>query len=136
MDVKSLVADHEGLKLKPYKCTAGKLTIGYGRNLEDRGITREEADYLLQNDIELATAQCQHEFDFFDRLGEVRQAVLIDMCVNLGIAGLSKFVRTISLIKQGQYEMASDGMLQSLWAKQVGQRAVELATMMRTGKWP
>lgn len=126
---------HEDIKLTPYRCTAGKLTIGVGRNLQDRGISRSEAFMMLSNDI----AECQLDmlsFDWFADLDEVRQAVLLDMRFNLGAAGIRKFKNTLGLIQSGKYTEAADAMLQSLWAKQVGQRAHRLSKMMRTGQWP
>ena len=88
---------HEGLRLKPYRCTAGKLTIGVGRNLEDKGISHDEAMILLRNDIAEVTAQLE-QFDWFRALGPVRRKVLIDMCFNLGMAGLLGFQKMIEAL--------------------------------------
>lgn len=124
---------HEGERLKPYRCTAGKLTIGVGRNLEDRGITAEESAYLLNNDIEREWKNLTAALPWVTGLNDVRQRVLLDMSFNLGIAGLLQFKNTLATIKAGQYNKAGDMMLDSLWAKQVGGRATRLAQMMRTG---
>ena len=124
---------HEGERLKPYRCTAGKLTIGVGRNLEDRGITAEESAYLLNNDIDREWKNLTAVLPWVTGLNDVRQRVLLDMSFNLGIAGLLKFKNTLATIKAGQYSKAGDMMLDSLWAKQVGGRATRLAQMMRTG---
>ena len=126
---------HEGLKLKPYKCTADKLTIGVGRNLEDVGISEEEAEMLLQNDIQRATVQIQAEFPWTEQLDEVRFAALINFTFNVGIGTVGKFVNAMALLKDGNYDMAADEFLNSRWAKQVGQRAVEVAEQIRTGEW-
>lgn len=127
---------HEGERLKPYRCTAGKLTIGIGRNLEDRGITAEESAYLLGNDITGFYAALLRELPWVAQLDDVRQRVLLDMAFNMGIAGLLTFKNTLATIKAGDYEKAAGMMLQSRWAEQVGQRADRLSRMMFTGKDP
>jgi lysozyme len=127
---------HEGLRLKPYRCTAGKLTIGVGRNLEDRGITLAEARLLLANDLADVRNGLLNALPWVGNLDEVRQRVLIDMAFNLGLQGLLEFKRTLAAVQAGQYQQAATMMLQSRWAKQVGQRAERLARMMVTGADP
>jgi|TARA_B100001094_G_C18123527_1_gene768177 lysozyme len=126
---------HEGIKLKPYKCTANKLTIGIGRNLEDVGISEEEAEMLLQNDIQEAKYQLLTKFPWMSELDEVRLAALINFTFNVGIGTVSKFVNAMALLKDGSYDMAADEFLNSRWAKQVGQRAIEVTDQIRTGEW-
>lgn len=130
-----MLVDHEGLRRKPYRCTAGKLTIGVGRNLDDRGISTDEAMYMLANDIRDSRRELSAAFPWFDKLDEVRQAVLIDMCVNLGLSRLQGFRNTLALIGVGKYEAAAQEMLDSKWAEQVGRRAQRLSRMMATGRW-
>lgn len=127
---------HEGERLKPYRCTAGKLTIGVGRNLEDRGITREEAAYLLANDIAAEERELLRALPWVAKLDEVRQRVLLDMAFNMGVVGLLAFKRTLATIQAGDYQRAAAMMLDSKWAGQVGQRAERLSRMMATGKDP
>jgi lysozyme len=127
---------HEGVRLKPYTDTVGKLTIGVGRNLDDKGITQEEADYLLSNDISAVWLSLVSRLEFFSRLDTVRQAVLLDMGVNLGVNGLLAFRKTMVLVAGGKYAAAAIEMLDSTWAKQVGARARRLSEMMRSGDWP
>ena len=86
--IKAQLVRHEGLRLKPYRCTAGKLTIGYGRNLDDRGISRKEAYAMLDRDIR----DCEQWLidkipDIYNNLDEVRQSVLLNMCFNLASRG-------------------------------------------------
>ena len=126
---------HEGIKLKPYKCTANKLTIGIGRNLEDVGISEEEAEMLLQNDIQEAKYQLLTKFPWMSELDEVRLAALINFTFNVGIGTVSKFVNAMALLKAGNYDTAADEFLDSRWAKQVGQRAIEVTEQIRTGEW-
>jgi lysozyme len=125
---------HEGVRLKPYRCTAGRLTIGIGRNLDDVGISQEEALGLLRGDIARAIAAVRVELPWIDRLDDIRQRVLVDMCFNLGIDGLLAFKQTLAAVASGDYDRAATEMLNSRWAAQVGERARRLARMMRTGK--
>lgn len=137
MNKKKMIAQlrlHEGERLKPYRCTAGKLTIGVGRNLDDRGITSDESAYLLNNDIDSHWIELLEHLPWVETLDEVRQRVMLDMAFNLGISGLLTFRRTLGHIKAGNYALASSAMLESKWATQVGQRARRLASMMKTGK--
>ena len=123
---------HEGLRLKPYKCTAGKLSIGYGRNLDDMGISEVEAMVMLRNDIE----QCYQElemFSWFEDLDQVRQEALVDMLFNLGLPTFLEFKKTLKFVAEGKYSQAAEEMLRSKWANQVGDRAKELAYMVDTG---
>ncbi|MDD2650546.1 MAG: glycoside hydrolase family protein [Candidatus Cloacimonadales bacterium] len=134
LKLKTQLIKHEGLMLKPYKCTAGALTIGVGRNLDAKGISKAEATYLLENDIKDCIKQVKtHLSDIFYRLSENRQMVLVNMCFNLGINGLLQFKKTIALIRACEFEKASQEMLNSKWAKQVGNRAKELSNLMRIG---
>jgi lysozyme len=121
------------MRLKPYRCTAGKLTIGVGRNLDDKGITQDEALFLLRNDIATVTTQLQ-KYDWYINVDPIRRKVLIDMAYNLGITGLLQFRRMIAALERGDYEGAADQMLDSRWAEQVGMRATRLAEMMRSGR--
>jgi lysozyme len=127
---------HEGERLKIYRCTSGKWTIGVGRNLEDRGITREESAYLLANDIAAEERELLRALPWVAQLDEVRQRVLLDMSFNMGIVGLLGFKNTLATIQEGNYQRAAAMMLDSKWAEQVGARAERLARMMATGKEP
>lgn len=125
----------EGLRLHPYTCTADKVTIGYGRNLDDVGITTEEADVLLQRDVEVATLDAQRFTGevVWDSLTPARKAVIINMAFNLGITRLSMFKRLHHNLAISSYDEAAKEMLNSRWARQVGSRAVRLADSMRQG---
>src|SRR5690554_4120050 len=120
------LARHEGLRLKPYRDTVGKLTIGYGRNLDDAGISEDEALVMMRNDIAVSRRELS-QYDWFRRLDESRQGVLINMRFNLGLPRLLTFRRMIAALDNGDYNKAADEMLDSRWAEQVGNRAVELA---------
>jgi lysozyme len=137
-DITSLedqLIDHEGLELKPYRCTAEKLTIGVGRNIEDRGITEDEARYLLKNDIKIVEDELLEKKPVVAGLDAVRQRVLVDMGFNLGIPTLLKFQNMWSAIEEEDFERAADEAMDSRWAKQVGRRAERLCQAMATGEW-
>ncbi len=124
---------HEGLKLKPYRCPAGKLTIGVGRNLDDVGLQIDEVKLLLRNDIAAASAVCRSSIPNFGSLSDRRRMALIDMAFNLGGSRFRGFVKMRSAVAEEDFELAATEMENSRWAGQVGQRAVTLAAMMREG---
>jgi len=126
--------EHEGLELQPYECTAGKLTIGIGRNLDDRGITEDEARFLCNNDIEIVESELARNFPVIDRLDDVRCRVLLDMAFNIGVPRLSAFRKMWGALEEGDYRRAAMEMLDSKWARQVKGRAKRLSKMMETGK--
>lgn len=128
------IKQHEGLKLKPYHCTSGKLTIGYGRNLEAKGISKGEAESMLLSDI----AEVEEKLvrtGFLSGLNDARKAVLINMAFQLGFNGLSKFRNMLAAVQSEQYALAASEMLDSLWAKQTPNRAKELSEQMLTGEF-
>jgi lysozyme len=132
---KEMTKAFEGLRLKPYKCSAGKTTIGYGRNLEDVGISKLEADYLFNADWNRAVQDAMRickDYDIdYKQLIEQRFYVLTDMCFNMGYARTKAFKKMLTALKKGLYEDASKEMLDSMWAKQVGNRAIKLAHLMK-----
>ena len=142
MNVRNLLKKHEGLMLRPYKCPAGHWSIGYGHNLEAHGeflpesITEEEAEEYLTKDIEKAIDDCQMQIPDFEGYDSVRKAVLIDMCYNMGVWKLIKFVRMLKAMHQYDWQRAADELLDSKYARQVGSRSKENAQMLITGLWP
>ncbi len=126
---------HEGIRLKPYRDTMGKVTIGVGRNLTDKGISREETDLLLSNDISDARFDLERTFPWFAALDSVRQCALVNLCFNLGLWKLLGFEKAIRAMERGNYNLAADEFFDSRWAKQVRHRAVEVCAMIRTGQW-
>ena len=135
--VQRMLIAQEGLELMPYTDTVGKWTIGVGRNLTDKGISKDEAMALLSSDIADAIDDIYHLFSCYDNLSEARQQVLISMAFNLGRTRLSTFTRFIGAVHRSDWEDAADEMMDSTWAKQVGVRAVTLSRMMRhsTSEW-
>jgi lysozyme len=130
---KTLTADFEGLQLKPYLCTANRLTIGYGRNLSEKGLTEEEAEYLFANDLREAIAYAE-TLNCFKHLNDARKHVIVDMVFNLGPTRFQRFRNFLAALDAKNYTLAADEMRKSLWYTQVKRRARRLEEMMRTGQ--
>jgi lysozyme len=129
------IKQDEGLRLHPYNCTSGKVTIGYGRNLDDVGISEFEADILLRNDVERAHKDAISFTgpDVWNGLSHARRAVIINMAFNLGLTRLRAFKSFHHHLVMSAYAEAAYEMLDSRWARQVGDRAERLADTMRSG---
>jgi lysozyme len=132
-ELRSQLIEYEGIRLKPYTCPAGKLTIGVGRNIQDLGISHSEAIYLLDNDIKRVISQLDAVLPWWRGMDEVRQRVLADMCFNMGITRLMSFKKTLAAMEAHDYRTAALEMEDSKWFTQVGRRGVALVAMMRTG---
>jgi len=121
----------EGYRGKVYQCSAGKLTIGYGYNMEDNYMSERIAGLLLDDEIGKTIASCER-FDWWHKLSPVRKGVIINMTYNLGWVGVSKFKKMIAAIKLNAFNEAANQMLDSKWHTQVGARAERLAEEMRS----
>jgi len=135
MDIYEQLRRDEGVRLFPYMDTAGKLTIGVGRNLTNVGLSDAEAGVLLTNDVQRVTAQLNSHLPYFQLLDPVRQAVLVNMAFNMGFNGLEGFPKMLQAVAQGDWATAAAEMLDSAWAGQVGDRAKRLAQQMTSGEW-
>ena len=127
------LVQHEGLRLKPYTDTVGKLTIGVGRNLTDNGVSELEAEGMCIRDMADVDADLDRNVAWWREMSEPRQMVFVDMCFNLGWPRFSQFRRMLASAEDGDYATAADEMIDSRWARQVGTRADLLETMMRNG---
>lgn len=123
---------HEGFRPHVYRCTAGKNTVGYGRNLDDTGLTPAEAEVLLVNDIDWAKQYLFGRVPVYAVLSPARQNVLVNMAINMGVVRLQGFKKMLAALASNDFEQAADEMLDSQWGQQVGNRAIELAQQMRT----
>lgn len=123
----------EGVARWPYKDTVGKVTIGVGRNLTDKGLRSDEIELLLEHDLDDAEADARALFPGFDQLSELRQAALVNMAFNLGRDRLAGFAQVRAAVEAGDFNRAAAEMLDSKWARQVGARAQRLARAMREG---
>lgn len=135
MTLREQLQRDEGLRLKSYIDTRGKTTIGYGRNLTDSGISFTEAQMLLDNDIARITAEVVALLPWITNLDAVRQAVLLNMGFNLGPQGLLEFRKMLQAAQAGKWEIAGSEMVSSLWAQQVGARALRLRLQLESGEW-
>ena len=131
--VEDLIRD-EGLRLKPYRDTVGKITIGIGRNLDDVGISEEEARVMLSADIIKAESALRRNLSWFLEAPEPVQRGLTNMCFNIGFTGLSQFGRMLSALAKKDYDLAASEALKSKWATQVGARAVRIAELFESAK--
>ena len=136
-----LIRKHEGKFPKdkpghwPYTDTVGKLTVGYGRNLTDNGLSEDEAEYLLQNDVNAIVGELSRTFPWYRLQLAARQDAFADMAYNLGMPRFKGFQYMIAAMERADYVGASAAMLDSKWAEQVGERAKELAKMVQTGDY-
>ena len=136
MNVFDLIRRHERYRQFAYKDTAGKVTIGFGRNLDDHGVTKEEALIFLTSDVAVIRRRLSTAYPWFKDLSDARKAAIIDMVYNLGVQGFSEFKILILALSRREYETAASAMLASKWAGQVGRRALELSDMIRTDAYP
>ena len=123
----------EGVELKAYQDTEGIWTIGIGRNLQDVGVSMDEAEYMLANDIDVAVGELQRTFDWFEGLSDARQRVCINMCFNLGLTRLLGFKKFLAAMAVGDWETAGVEMLDSKWSRLVGARSTRLKDLLLEG---
>ena len=131
----------EGFKCMPYIDTVGIPTIGIGRNMKAKPIPQhwtfplsdDQVGYLLAEDLGDVFSDLDRELPWWRDLSYARQRVMANMCFNMGISGLCTFKNTLAYVQSGNYCLAAEHMLESKWAKQVGDRANRLALMMREG---
>lgn len=127
-----MIKRHEGVRRIAYQDPLGVQTIGVGHNLS-KPLTDQAISQILQDDVQDAHNECLHAFPWFADLTEPRQWVMIDLCFNLGLPRLLGFRKVLQAMALGEYETAANELLDSLWAKQVKSRALELAAMLRGG---
>jgi len=131
--LKQLLIKHEGLEKFPYVDTVGKVTIGIGYNLTDRGMSDEWINKQYEEDVRYFYNALTEAYEWFRQLDEPRQMVLIDMCF-MGFKKFQTFKRMIAALEDRNYNLAAHEMLNSKWATQVHGRATELAEIMVSGK--
>ncbi len=129
---------HEGVKSHAYQCTAKRWTIGVGRNIDADGgigLSEEEINYLLRNDIRRIVDELDGEYPWFKELDSVRKDAIIDIAFNLGATRLRGFKRALAAMSAKDYSTAATEFLDSRWARQVGNRALELADLISCGEY-
>jgi len=127
---------HEGVRTHVYLCPAGFETIGVGRNISESGLglTEDEIEYLLINDIKRCNQELSNNFKWYLELNRARQYAMVNLCFNLGLPTLLKFKNALKSMEAGLFDEAADHFLDSRWARQVGDRAIEITSTIRTGK--
>ena len=141
MDVAALIKKHEGLRLKPYKCSAGHWTVGYGHSLTAHNekvpeiIDLGTAEALFQEDLNQATADCYEVVPEFSQFGDVRRAVFTDMAFNLGRAGLKGFRGTLAAVRRRDWPEVAVHMINSKWARVNPNRTLTLVGMILSNQW-
>jgi lysozyme len=136
--IRELLKRHEGVKTHAYKDHLGYVTVGVGRCLDEKvglGLSDDEIDYLLQNDIDRCRKELDTEYEWFDALDSVRQEALINLSFNIGQTRLRGFVKALGHMAAGRYEEAGDEFYDSKWATQVGDRALEVCQMIKSGEY-
>ena len=124
--------EEEGLKLFPYRCSANKLTLGVGRNIEDRGISDITAMQMLEEDIALCVNELERNISWWSEAPGGLQEVLIDLCFNMGISKLMLFTKTLQYLGSGEMVKAADELLNSRYATMVPNRAKRNADIIRS----
>ena len=132
-DLIGLIKRHEGVRAFPYIDTVGKITIGVGHNLTDNGITNAVINTILAEDINIAKSELDKIYPDWCDLSDNRKMVVVSMMFNMGSPRYLTFKRFWKALKAGQYDLAAEEMEDSKWRRQVGNRALELSKMMRTG---
>jgi len=133
----NMLKRHEGVRNKVYMCPAGYETIGVGRNISESGLglSEDEVEYLLKNDILRCRNELLGEYDWFENLDSVRQEAMIDLSFNLGQTKLRTFVKALGHMADGNYEEAGREFYNSRWAEQVGDRSLEVCQMIGSGEY-
>jgi lysozyme len=128
---------HEGVRSHVYLCSAGYETLGVGRNISESGLglSDDEIDFLLINDITRVKQELADTYFWFPALNQARQDAMIDIGFNLGLTRLRGFVKALEAMSREQFDIAADEFMDSRWSQQVGNRAIEVTEMIRTGDY-
>lgn len=124
----------EGKRSHIYTDTVGKITGGIGRNLSDREFSEDEIALMLKNDIAIVEQELDRVLPWWRGMCDARQNVLANLCFNMGINRLLGFKNALTAMQAAKYDKAADEMLDSTWARQVSNRAMRLAAVMRKGE--
>jgi lysozyme len=136
-ELTEMLRRHEGVRNAVYVCSEGYETIGVGRNISASGLglSDDEVDYLLNNDIKRVKDELKDEYYWFGALNEARQDAMIDISFNLGQTRLRGFKNALAAMEAENFDEAADEFMNSRWAEQVKSRAPEVTEMIRTGEY-
>ena len=135
--LREMLRRHEGVRNFVYMCSEGYETIGVGRNIADSGLglSDDEVDYLLDNDIKRVKDELTDEYYWFGGLNDARQEAMIDISFNLGQTRLRGFKKALDAMASEDFDIAADEFMDSRWSEQVGNRAIEVTEVIRTGEY-
>ena len=135
--LREMLRRHEGVRNFVYMCSEGYETIGVGRNIADSGLglSDDEVDFLLDNDIKRVREELNDEYYWFGALNAARQEAMIDISFNLGQTRLRGFKKALDAMSTEDFDRAADEFMDSKWSEQVGNRAAEVTEMIRTGEY-
>ena len=131
-----MLRKHEGVETHAYKCTANKTTIGVGRNVDPDGgigLSNDEIDFILANDVRRVNTELVDTFKWYKSLDTPRKDAMMDMAFNMGLPRLKQFKKSLAAMAKADYELAAAEFLDSRWARQVGNRAITVTDMIRSG---
>jgi lysozyme len=120
-----------------YDCPAGHATIGIGRNVSESGLGLSdiEVEFMLEEDIARCAKELGGAFNWFSDLNEARRDAIIDLVFNIGLTRLNGFKKALAAMADANYDLAAAEFMDSKWASQVKDRAIEICAMIKTGKY-
>ena len=125
------IKHHEGFRSKVYKCTEGYDTIGYGFAIKDLELDKDISEMILMQKLDNLMTRIGKTFVWWRSADSTVRDVVVEMCYQLGVSGFSKFKKTIGHLENKRYSKASAEMLDSRWAKQTPNRALELSNLIK-----
>ena len=139
-----MLKKEEGFRAKPYLCSEGFPTIGYGEKIGDKyevlpNITTTEPEAYKKM---LATITANEKtmlnnpdlYRCYFHLNDARKAVMLSIAYQIGIYGALKFKKMLGALERADYSAAADEMLNSLAARQTPARWKRNAEQMRSGE--
>jgi lysozyme len=130
--LRTTITRHEGARLEMYQDSLGIWTIGVGHNIQEKGISDRVMDLMLEEDLQEAIDEVKRNVSFFTEMPEQVQEALVNLSFNMGIPRLMQFKKTLAYLREGDFTSAASELLDSRYATQVGERAIEIADMIRT----
>ena len=125
----------EGLVLTPYRDSRGFLTVGVGHNLDAKGLSKRAALVILDDDINDAKQGLMAKWPWMRDLSPARLGAMVNLAFNMGVGGLNGFKKFLAAAQAGQWEQAALELLDSQYAKQVGERSERVARQLREDRW-
>jgi len=125
------IKEHEGFRSTVYQCTAGHDTLGFGFKVSDLELDLDIAEEILKRKLDKLIKRVHNRFSWVSNAPEPIQEVVYNMCYQMGVSGFSKFKKTIQYLADKNYDKASKEMLDSRWARQTPNRAIELSNIVK-----